>query len=317
MASVGGSSIIRSSLYLFGFVLGVTLGSWFAFAIFLNDSTTIIFRRFTDSSSGYRRKLVEFTQIVSIDENQSNTVDLISVKIKNVEPIKILCVVTYISNNIKRLRAINDTYANKCSKTIYFSAAYKARGFDIIYIESDEVSGLAQDNYPYDKIRICCFKGGYGSWNFFGKMQKRIAADHGKGNYDWVIYLDDQTYLIYDNLQHFLSKFDSRYPIFVGNLHSTFFADSFLKEAGFVLSNKTFALLNKFMDNNCKGWWYPSATEYALTKCLKSIGVRQLNGIDAEKGGHRFLPKGPKQLFTQGSWSLKWQVVCVLKIVTF
>lgn len=140
-------------------------------------------------------------------------------------------------------------------------------------------------------------------------MFKRLIDDHSKDNYDWLVHLDDQTYLIYDNLKRFLRNFDSKQALSIGNLHKSLFAEYFLKEAGFVLSNQTLTLLSKFIDTTCTGWWYPSATEYALTKCLHSIGVKPVDGADSEKGGHRFLPRGPKELFNTDSWSTKWRVL--------
>lgn len=136
---MGGGSVVRLALYLFGFVLGVTLGSWLAFAIFLNDSTTSLLQRLADSSTNVRRKFVEYSQFVSLNDPSVNinSLDLLRIKIETTQQLKILCVVVYASNDFKRLRAINDTFGIRCSRTIYFSPNFKAKGFDVIIIESD------------------------------------------------------------------------------------------------------------------------------------------------------------------------------------
>ncbi|XP_063709183.1 glycoprotein-N-acetylgalactosamine 3-beta-galactosyltransferase 1-like [Culicoides brevitarsis] len=113
---------------------------------------------------------------------------------------------------------------------------------------------------------------------------------------DWFLKADDETYVIMENLRHFLYPFDPNFPIYFGcRLKSTNPKDTVQgymdKGAGYVLSKEALkrfieeALTDPSKCNQDNGGF----EDINMGNCLANVGVVAGDARDAE-GKNRFLP---------------------------
>jgi len=68
--------------------------------------------------------------------------------------------------------------------------------------------------------------------------------------YDWYIFIDDDTYVFPDKLVEFLTHFDSQQCYYMGvDFSQTGILTHYSGGAGFLLSNPTYTLLKKYLQN--------------------------------------------------------------------
>ena len=120
--------------------------------------------------------------------------------------------------------------------------------------------------------------------------------------YDWFLLVEEDTYVIMENLAYYLAIYDFREPHYLGHTYQTWSTEYNLAGAGVVLSRGTMRKLYNYLS---KGHWISSflAGEVALGQCLRDLGIHPMDTRD-EIGRHRFLPFHTETLLTDAFvWS--------------
>ena len=147
---------------------------------------------------------------------------------------KLLCIVLTCSKLIEsRGRAVRDTWSKRCDKTIFVSDAFNP-SFDVLVPEGS-VAG-------YD--------------NLWATTRAAFQYVHLKflDDFDWFLKSDDDTYVIVENLKHYLSNFESDEALFFGK-HFTTQGHYMAGGPGYVLSREAvkrlIVALNSDNDSLC------------------------------------------------------------------
>lgn len=131
-------------------------------------------------------------------------------------------------------------------------------------------------------------------------------------DYDWFLKADDDTYIIVENLRHFLRDKNQNESIYYGRRFKPYVKQGFMSGgAGYVLSreavrsliqkrNSSTTYLNSVCAQNFIG------EDVQLGRCLELVGVKAGDTRDSE-GKERFFPMQPKYhivpgLFGNNSW---------------
>ncbi|KAI6233260.1 N-acetyllactosaminide 3-alpha-galactosyltransferase [Aphelenchoides fujianensis] len=116
----------------------------------------------------------------------------------------------------------------------------------------------------------------------------RYAFTHISDRFDFYVKADDDTYIVAENLQHFLSTLDPEEPIYAGCRLRSLSGHDYNSGGAYVLSRAAVRLLVE------RGWKNESACPFdefedvGMAVCLARAGVRPLRTRDAA-GRSRFL----------------------------
>uniref|UniRef100_A0A914BYS8 Uncharacterized protein n=1 Tax=Acrobeloides nanus TaxID=290746 RepID=A0A914BYS8_9BILA len=211
------------------------------------------------------------------------------------------CVITIESQTEKLekfIEAIKDTYGRRCNQTFYITS-----------------SESLQKKYPDLEFYRIKTDLSPNRWSFFDRVLQ-FASDHSPPTMllnnatEWTIILNERTYVIVENLKHFLSSMPVDMPIAAGKvtsirsfLHNIFpFTEThlFSLDAGVVLSKST---LDQIVSNSeCRPSYFfkPWYAGKALLQCVRSIGALVFDPVD-EDGYRMFLSDSPRSLFMDES----------------
>lgn len=115
---------------------------------------------------------------------------------------KILCIMTTYGKNNYLIDSINNTWISKCDKVVFVSKNY-ARRFELI-----------------DTFAVKQIKGNL--WNRIRKTFENVH-DYYLYEYDWYLKIDDDTYVIVENVKRFLRYYDPNKPYYFGKYVFTFY----------------------------------------------------------------------------------------------
>ena len=109
---------------------------------------------------------------------------------------------------------MRETWGKRCDKTLFLSDAFSP-SFDVIVPEGS-VSGYE---------------------NLWAKTRAAFLYVHRKllDEFDWFLKADDDTYVIVENLKHYLSSFNTSEPLFFGK-YFKMYGDYMAGGPGYVLS---------------------------------------------------------------------------------
>ncbi|KAK6185048.1 hypothetical protein SNE40_007370 [Patella caerulea] len=194
---------------------------------------------------------------------------------KLMKKIRILCWVTTVPGTLEsKARAVNNTWAKRCDKTLFVIA--------------DDPS--LPENTQEDILRV---KVPNGRNHLTAKTVQTLKYIHNHylTQYDWFLKADDDTYIVMENLKFLLSHYNHRKPIYLGHLFKKYSKYGYMSGgAGYVLSRKALRMLVK------KGYRIPGKCredggdeDVALAHCLQSVNVHVHSTID-KFGRESFLP---------------------------
>ncbi|KAK7110596.1 hypothetical protein V1264_014440 [Littorina saxatilis] len=125
----------------------------------------------------------------------------------------------------------------------------------------------------------------------------RYIYRHHFDDADWFMKTDDDTYVIMENLRHFLSQQNTSEPVFFGYRFRHWVTQGYYSGgAGYVLSREA---LRRFGRNGTDPKLCQQdggSEDHQFGKCMQSLGVRTSNSTDSE--GHTlFHPLSPETHF--------------------
>ncbi|XP_053376738.1 glycoprotein-N-acetylgalactosamine 3-beta-galactosyltransferase 1-like [Mercenaria mercenaria] len=193
--------------------------------------------------------------------------DHISEKSKHrYKPPTILCwIMTSPENLYKKAVHVKNTWARRCNKSIFFSSE-KNESFPVVSLNVAE-----------------------GKEHLTGKTMQafRYVFENHLDEADWYLKADDDTYVIFENLQYFLSKHIATYPIMFGHYFAFEKRKYFHGGSGYVISKEALRIFGNFGDDPrlCKKDGPSEDIHFA--RCMKNLGVTFGNSSD-ERGRSRF-----------------------------
>ncbi|CAG7820320.1 unnamed protein product [Allacma fusca] len=195
------------------------------------------------------------------------------------QKVRILCLVLTGPKNIIKVRSVKDTWGRRCNKLLFVSSE----------VGNDTSLGIVALQNVSEGRNFLWAK---------TKQSFRYVWDNHMNDADWFMKADDDTYVVLDNLRHFLKDYDTHQPIYFGckfNPDKTKLYAS--GGAGYVLSKESVrrfieeALPNK---KNCSA--VPGGSEdLEMGKCLRNVGV-ELGDSRDKLGKHRFMALAPDRL---------------------
>lgn len=187
------------------------------------------------------------------------------------KPPKVLCwVMTCPWNHPTKAKAVKETWGKRCDKTLFMS--------------SKNDSSLGSIALPVEE----------GRQNLWAKTREafKFIHKHFLNDFDWFLKADDDTFVIVENLKHFLQSKDPDVPIYFGNKFKNMVKQGYMSGgAGYILSREalkrfiSIALANDvpcYKDN--KG---PEDVE--MGRCMQSVNVSAGDSVDSN-GKRRFCP---------------------------
>lgn len=172
------------------------------------------------------------------------------------------------------------TWINRCNKVMFFSTLNNSE------LPSIKLGNI-QDGEEYLWGRT--------------KAAFKYAYEQFGREFDWFLKVDDDTYVIMENLRHMLLAHRQDVPIYFGcRLKHNEIKQGYMSgNAGYVLSREA---LRKFvveaMPNSQKCKREDTGTEdIEIGKCLENVGVQAGDSRD-QKGMHRFMPFIPEHHLT-------------------
>uniref|UniRef100_A0AC34Q6F4 Uncharacterized protein n=1 Tax=Panagrolaimus sp. JU765 TaxID=591449 RepID=A0AC34Q6F4_9BILA len=193
----------------------------------------------------------------------------------------------------KFITSIRDTYSKSCDEALFFTSDKKLE------------SQFAND------INIYHFEGNLDQrwYSTVHKIFTFVEKDKPVKNNTWTVLLNEQNYLVAENLVKFLTKLPSEKSVICGNLIDvTPFmnyifpvqTELFQIDAGLVLSAQAIREVNTNEVCSPSNWNMPSYTGKALFKCAQMLQFELWDPVDDEEK-RLFLAKSPRDLFAQSN----------------
>ena len=176
------------------------------------------------------------------------------------------------------LKALSQTWAKRCSNMIVFTTQKTAR-------------------YPLVPLNTTS---DVSSWRAYHEAILYLAQYIDKHN--WFFLVEEDTYVIVENLAYYLSIFNFNEPYYFGHALQGWGAAYNGAGPGTALSKGS---MRKLFNHLSKGHWPPSSAngETSLGRCLLDVGVVTMDTRD-ELGRERFLMFQPETLLIPGN--LPW-----------
>lgn len=97
---------------------------------------------------------------------------------------------------------------------------------------------------------------------------------------DWFMKVDDDTFVIVENLRYFLASQDTEKPVFYGHHYAYFVKQGYNGGgAGYVLSKEALRRFGRLKYNQCRE--EGGAEDLEMGKCMEQIGVVPGRSLDA------------------------------------
>lgn len=198
---------------------------------------------------------------------------------------RVLCLVlTMPKDHHTKAAKVKSTWGARCNKLIFMSS------------QDDVQLGAVNLNVTENRS------------NLYAKVRAGLAYayEHYGEDYDWFLKADDDTYVIMENLRHFLYPYDPEAAVYFGYRFRTSYQHGYMSGgAGYVLSRDALRRFNLFALNSTKLCPLSSRPEdRQIGYCLLNMGV--VAGDTRDDTGHdRFLPLNPRHLMPQlqpGTW---------------
>lgn len=180
--------------------------------------------------------------------------------------------------------AISNTWATKCSKIVFFSSR---KGYF---------------STPSVKLKT---KSGIHSWDALREAIMHLSKNY-LNDFNWFLGVQEDTFVIMENLAYFLSVYNSSLPWYFGHGYTAWGYSYNVAGAGAVLSNGALRRLsNKLAKGHCSGSSHSG--DQSMAQCLSELGVQAQDTRD-HLGRATFLAFRPESHLVPGSipWSQKY-----------
>ncbi|CAG5132785.1 unnamed protein product [Candidula unifasciata] len=195
--------------------------------------------------------------------------------------IRLLCwVLTHPGNIQTKAIHVNATWGKRCDVLLFMSSK-PAIELPVVVLNVEE----GRDNL----------------WTKTKAAFKYIYKNH-LDDADWFLKADDDTYIVVDNLHHFLQDHSSTKPVYFGRKFKAPEKKPYMSGgAGYVLSKAAIiqAVRRGFKDSNKCRNGSGSGEDVELGRCLFNIGVEAGDSRDA-LGRERFHPFSPEHHLITG-----------------
>ena len=185
-------------------------------------------------------------------------------------------------------QAVIGTWAKRCSQVVIFSSQKQ--------IDENEETNNLKRRVPTVPLNTTSDPT---SWKAYREAVMYLSKYVDKFN--WFLLVEEDCYVVMDNLAYYLSIFDYNEPQYFGHVYQTWSFEYNTVGAGVVLSK---ASMRKLFNYLSKGQWKASmlSGDMALGQCLLEIGIRPADTRD-EMGRERFLPMQPETLLIRNYFS--------------
>ncbi|XP_071108511.1 glycoprotein-N-acetylgalactosamine 3-beta-galactosyltransferase 1-like [Haliotis cracherodii] len=195
--------------------------------------------------------------------------------------IRVLCwVMTNPSNIQTKAKHVKATWGKRCNVLLFMSSEVDA---------------------TLPAIKLPVSEGRDNLWAKTKEAFKYVYSNHFN-EADWFLKADDDTYVILENLRHFLSDKDTQQPLYYGRRFKPYVNQGYMSGgAGYVLSKDA---LKRFVEKavndpgkcrNDNG----GAEDLEMGRCLEKVGVKAEDSRD-ELGRERFHPFVPEHHLIPG-----------------
>ncbi|XP_025095203.1 glycoprotein-N-acetylgalactosamine 3-beta-galactosyltransferase 1-like isoform X1 [Pomacea canaliculata] len=213
----------------------------------------------------------DFAYLKCISRESDGDVDDVSeARLLKKEVRVLVWVMTSPQNLQTRARAVRDTWGKHCNKLLFFSS------------ETDK-------NFPTIGLNVS-----EGREHLTAKTMNgfRYVYEHHLDDADWFMKVDDDTYVIVENLRYFLSNEDTREPVWFGHHFKIIVKQGYYSGGGgYVLSKEALKRLYEKVvpaGSDPKVCRQDGGGEDAeLGRCMETLGVRTSNTSDV-MGRSRF-----------------------------
>ena len=161
----------------------------------------------------------------------------------------------------RKAYAVRETWARRCDVTTFFYSR-----------EAGNITGARALDVPEGRDHLT------------GKTMAALRlsfTEHGDA-IDWFLKGDDDTYIIMENLRHYLAQFDPRKPHYVGGRSMDFISTGYNGGgAGYLLSNEAArTVVERGTEVRCKQ--DGTIEDLDMGRCLAKFGIFPKNTRDAQ-----------------------------------
>lgn len=179
-----------------------------------------------------------------------------------VQKIRVLCIIMTMPLNLD-IKAVHvrDTWGKRCTRILFFSSEWNQTVPTIGLNVSEGRDNLTQKH----------------------NQAFKYVADHHADKADWFLKADDDTYVIMENLRHFLSSYDAQEPICFGQIFRPYVKQGYpAGGSGVVLSKEAFRRFTAHGFNESLCRQHGPNSDLALGQCMEKLGVQLLPTLNAE-----------------------------------
>ena len=212
--------------------------------------------------------------------------------------VRILCwIMTFPQNLDSKAKHVKSTWGKRCDILLFMSS-------------------VRNESFPTIGLNVT---EGRGHLTAKTMSSFRYVYEHYYDQADWFLKADDDTYVIVENLRHFLSEQNSSEPVYFGHHFKAFPTQGYMSGgAGYCLSKEA---LRRFGQNSRKGSNCRrdgGDEDVEIGKCMTNLGVRAGRSTDS-LGRSRFHCFKPEDhlLGKYPRWYYRWddhggKKVCIL-----
>lgn len=190
---------------------------------------------------------------------------------------RVLCwVMTNPNNHKTKCKPIKETWGRRCNILLFMSS-------------------VTDDNLPSVGLKVP--EGRANLW-LKTKAAWKYIHQHYLYRADWFLKADDDTYVIVENLRHFVSHFDAEKPYYFGRKFKPFGSYN-SGGAGYIFSRETVRRFADIIEDKSRCAEASFAEDVEVGRCLAKMGVVAGHTLD-ERGREMFHPLPPEHHLIPG-----------------
>lgn len=299
--SVSNRLAVKNGTVFLLFVIGVTIGV--SFALMYTQYQTEAFDQRVHAMHVHFERVIQAVNLSrhSQTADTAHAAENRTVSNQLFQNVRVLCwVLTTPNNHISRAIPVKQTWGQHCNKLIFMSS------------KEDRILNTVVMNITSDSPDK--------SW---GKTKQafQYVYQHHRDEADWFLKVDDDTYVILENLRYLLSAYSSNDPLYFGykvRKPEAVKSGYFSAGAGYVLSKTALQRFSDAMASgpaaelNCALQTDTGAEDLEMGKCMEALGVLAGDTRDDFKRG-RFFHDSPETHLIPGkinsndqNWRNRW-----------
>uniref|UniRef100_A0A1B6MEE4 N-acetylgalactosaminide beta-1,3-galactosyltransferase n=1 Tax=Graphocephala atropunctata TaxID=36148 RepID=A0A1B6MEE4_9HEMI len=275
-------SFTRIFLFFVGICCGVVLSITF-FSALRNSHTTFrgdrsLYRSYTNDQS--RSIAIEaLRQTHVINETFHRGEDVIAEQMSNT--VRVLCLVLTTKETFKKsAEAVKNTWGKRCNTLIF-------------------VGNFEDSSIPVEKL--VSDEGKLKNWELMKAAVRHVYIHHLE-THDWLLRVDDHTFVVVENLRHLLSKYNSSDALYLGCRFKKYVKQGFMSGgAGYVLSKEAVVrMVREGISQEICNTGNEGIEDVEIGKCMEKLGVTPVDTRDS-LGRGRFFPFSPETHLIPGT----------------